>query len=109
MLFLCTYCSNVDMIKLAVEKGEYLEQINGDNGWRCIHYACCYESKNPDIIKYLIEKGVNLEIPTSDGEYPIHLACRYSTIEIIKLMIDKGVDINVKTNKGLSIFCLLGR
>ena len=101
---LCKFCSNVDMINLAVEKGANLE-LENCNKWRPIHFACRY-SKNPDIIEYLIEKGVNLEIPNNDGWYPIHLASKCSTPEIIRLLIDKGANINIKV-KNYSLFSFI--
>ena len=40
---------------------------------------------------------MDLEVAINEGWRPIHLICRYSTLEMIRYIIEKGVDLEVKT------------
>jgi ankyrin repeat protein len=54
-----------------------MEDLEAENsfGWRPIHLAVMYCT---DIAVRMIKKGVEINCPTHDGFYPIHLALRYT-------------------------------
>ena len=47
-----------------------------------------------DVIRLLIQKGVDPNAKNSDGETPLVIAIRHSSIENIKALLENGADIN---------------
>lgn len=53
------------------------------------------EQDSLELVELLLENGASPEIPTTDGEYPIHLASQqYDSEDFILTLIEHGVNIN---------------
>ena len=52
-------------------------------------------------LRCLIEFGAKLDTPNTNGQYPMHLACRFMPLEVIKLLEPYGLA--VKTKNGNTV------
>lgn len=48
--------------------------------------------------------GASANIPNAEGIYPIHIACKYGSVEVIEYLINEGTKLNIYTADGLSPF-----
>jgi len=55
---------------------------------------------NIDKIKELLDKGVNVNVATSVGWTPLHVAVYCGCTNIVKLLLNHGADVNVRDNDG---------
>ncbi|KAK3304799.1 ankyrin repeat-containing domain protein [Chaetomium strumarium] len=46
------------------------------------------------VAEYFIKKGVNLGVPVPNYGSPLHIACRFSTLEIVNLLLRNGADVD---------------
>jgi ankyrin repeat protein len=59
------------------------------------------EQDSLELVELLLENGASPEIPTSDGEYPIHLASQiHDSEDFVLTLIDHGVNINRRDEHG---------
>lgn len=86
--------STPEIIRIIIDKLE-IRNMN------ILNFAC--EHAKPDIIKLLIERGANLKEYSNHDvggptKYPIHSACKYSTLDVIQKMVEAGIDLECRTD-----------
>ena len=58
-----------------------------------------------NLVKQLIELRAPVDIPSTSGVRPLHLACEQQNMNIVSLLLDKKADINsLDTNNNTSLF-----
>lgn len=92
--------SSFDIVKYLVDNGIYqVDSITLPDKWSPLHYAA--NSGSYEVIKFLVEKGADINRKDSDGNTPLHLACRsLGDKESILYMLDHGVNPKLKNNEG---------
>lgn len=64
---------------------------------------------NLEIIKSLVKKGCDINIQDSNGDTPLHLACRAGAhFEVIKYLIDIGASLEIANNENETAYKLIG-
>ena len=61
-----------------------------------IHYAC--QKNSLPLVKSLTVCSV--DIKDSEGNTPLHYACKYSCVEIVRFLVDRGCDQAIINNNG---------
>ncbi|KAI2688995.1 hypothetical protein CBS147325_1993 [Penicillium roqueforti] len=61
-----------------------------------LHLAVTAKIPRESLISLLIENGASLDIRTSDGRTPLHLAAERGLHGIFQLLLDAGADISIK-------------
>jgi hypothetical protein len=79
--------NNLDLIKILLENGGSLYD-DYENGY-LNSLGLAIESEYFDIAEYLMEKGANELEKTTDGEFPLAVACMYAPVEFLEKMIKK--------------------
>lgn len=64
-----------------------------------LHLAARNKS-SPKILAMLLAVKPNLEVRNSEGEKPLHVACRYGNMPVIEQLVKLGAQVNPKNNKG---------
>lgn len=89
-----TTCNDIQIINHVIDHIVNLEQIVNRNKKNKLIHLLCKKNVNPEIVNHVIQKGINLESANEYGYQPIHLACKYSSVDIVKLLINMKVDLN---------------
>jgi len=129
-IFICSKNGNEAIVQCLVEHGVDINRFNL-NGDAPLHVACAgdktvtinyilkngkfgkikYTKRNVgniNIIRYFIQHGADINVRNSNGDSPLHIACRHNNFEIVNCLLYHGADINVKNNfrkSPLSIAC----
>lgn len=68
-----------------------------NNGWNKLHEAIF--AKEYSKVKELVNKE-NVNVSTSAGLYPIHIAVKVDATDIVQLLIEHGADVDSIDNEG---------
>lgn len=72
-----------------------IEAVSDDGmGWTVLHHASydgCLE-----VVESLVKKKVNINLKTSRGETPLHLASQMTNFDVIKYLLEAGADCNIE-------------
>lgn len=102
--------NNKTIIKHVVNNINYIN-IPSNNKISLIHYLVRF-LEDTTLLDYFIKKhNLNLELKTNKKWSPIHIACRYRSLDIIKLLVNKGVNLESSNNnktKPLHLVCRYG-
>jgi len=96
---------NIEIIKLLLEKGSYIN-LKTKDGKTPLHIAS--RRGHSTIIKLLIENGIDINIKNKSGQVnyfqdrrtSIHEAAYKGHLKIVKLLLKKGSEINLKDKVG---------
>ena len=128
----CREVSQLDTVKLIVDKSDWPSHIKNNEGNTPLHVAC--EHGNIEIVKTLLstkkcelyernkaqctplESTDNAEIATiliqemyiyrdRDGNTPLHIACQNQNFQQIQFIIDKNFDVSVPNDTPLHLLC----
>ncbi len=55
-----------------------------------------------NVIKFLVSNGANPDMPNSDNNTPLHIACEKQYCEIISYLLELGVDPNYQDNTNMT-------
>ncbi|MCK4935754.1 MAG: ankyrin repeat domain-containing protein [Elusimicrobiales bacterium] len=92
-LYMACIEGNLEIVKLLIEKGSYIE-TKGENNNTLLHIAC--NCGYLGIVKLLIEKGININAKDNNNITPLLNASNHGHTEIVKLLLSKGADANIK-------------
>jgi len=105
--------SNIEIIKLLLNKGFDINETGYDRGWSPLMTAVnAYIGKDTEVIQFLLKNNASVNYQDKSGEtalmFAVETACALSEVvdsatdnlEIIKLLIKNGADVNLKNSKG---------
>lgn len=85
------HSNRLDLAKIFLDAHpESISKVDND-GYLPLHRALLAENKKPDleVIKFLVLSAEETILEsTSMGEFPLHLACKYSSSTIVKFLVD---------------------
>lgn len=84
--------SNINDVKLLVNKGHDLHFDQGKYQKTLLHIASKYSSY--EMNKYLLEQGVDVAGRKDNGWTPLHNACRYRDAKLVELYLKHGANPN---------------
>ena len=95
--------NNIEVAKLLIEKGAYLDVKNEDDNTALMSASRrgCFE-----IVKLLIEAGAKFNIQNNFGYTALMLAAANNRQEISKLLIHAGADLDLKDEDGSTALML---
>lgn len=92
-----TIKGNLEMVKLLVENGCPLEDVNKKDKMTALHFAA--SGKQVEIAKFLIEKGANVNAKDRYGNGPLFRAGNCEEIGV--LLMKNGADPDMENNSGI--------
>ncbi|CCF56722.1 hypothetical protein KAFR_0B04260 [Kazachstania africana CBS 2517] len=77
-----------------------LDNLKDDAGWTVFHIACSIG--NLSIVEALYNRDIkpDLNLATSQGVTPLHLAVAKKYNDVVKFLIDNGASVRIKDKKG---------
>ncbi len=85
---------NIDRIKLLIEAGYPVDQVDKD-GWTALHYAARFGKRKSVLL--LIQKGANLnKLDMLYEDSPLHHAVIGNHLEIVDLLLKHGANPNIR-------------
>lgn len=85
----------------------YVEKLNGKS--EEIAQILCFASRHPrsSMSILLLQKGAKINAHTKDYEYPLHIACRYQSLQNIHLFLSLGADLTLTNVRGFTPLCCM--
>lgn len=94
-LFKAINIGNLEKVKLLVERGADIEEIDGCGYTALLKAAHC---NHLDIVKFLVKQGANINANSMTNNLTaLHLALPRNNLEMIKFLVDNGADIKAKS------------
>ncbi|XP_041485633.1 E3 ubiquitin-protein ligase MIB2-like [Lytechinus variegatus] len=87
-------CDDVDMMKVLVEKGAFIESYD-EQGCTPLFYATT--ANNFDGVRYLLEQGANVDSANFEGLTSFMVACENGSFECAHYLLMHGADVNLKS------------
>lgn len=91
------YANNVELVRVLAPLENVMDNMDAKNG--CPMLVCAVKLDRDECVRVLIDSGVDLEKPTSLGNYALHVATMYNCKTIVTMLLDAGANINC-VNKG---------
>ena len=92
---------NPSVAKILIDAGADLKTTD-DNGWGIMHYAAV--SPTTDMAKFFLDKGLDINVSTTQGNRPLHLATRLIhgmvSEEMVEFLLARGADRTAQNKKG---------
>ena len=92
-LMLAATCGHDNVIKVLFNLGNAKLNVQDENGWSALHYAC--SSGHYNSVQLLVSIGSKLDIKTKDQLTPFLLSVQCGHERIIELLLQSGADPNV--------------
>jgi ankyrin repeat protein len=95
-LHLASYFGNVEIARLLLDRGAYLEAAEGKMGEKPFHQVSYgkYRSQEDGIrvAQLLLERGADVNTRRKDHWTPLHHASYFGNVEVARLLLDHGAD-----------------
>ena len=99
---------NLEVIKVLIEKMEF--DVNGTDtvttfakGGTALHIlARSSHWWHPKAVEYLIKQGAGVNIPTSEGLTPLHVAVKHNARKVVEILLRRGANPNLLAGDGTS-------
>ncbi|ORX46875.1 ankyrin, partial [Piromyces finnis] len=95
-LHIASKYGNNEMVHLLIEKDEELVNIQNNEKWTPLHFACDQGHNHKGVIEYLIEKYesmININLRSNEGKTVLHISCQNKNKDIVNLLLENGADI----------------
>ena len=89
---------------------EYLVAEGGYDPCASLRNSYSYPYHNASVIHYACQRTIlqlvkaltvcSVDIKDSEGNTPLHYACKYSCVEIVRFLVDRGCDQTIINNEG---------
>lgn len=90
ILIIASEIGNVDMAKMAIEYGAYIDHISEDS--TPLHLAV--NGRHTDIVKLLLDNGADINKLDCYKLKPVHIAADTASIDIFLLLMNRGANVN---------------
>ncbi|MGD9712406.1 MAG: ankyrin repeat domain-containing protein [Thermomicrobiales bacterium] len=84
-----------------VKTGVY---IDGTGEITPLHYA----ADRPKLVEAFLKYGAHVNAKNSDGDTPLHVAARESSVESVRLLVRAGADVNAEDKEGRTALYWVG-
>ena len=73
---------------------------NNDGSNRVLELPSNLNNTTLNVMRLLIESGAQIDVQDSNGDTPLHYACKYNNRYLVKILLEKGGDVSLKNHKG---------
>ena len=92
------YQQALDWLKSVSEASLPLNEVDQENGLSPLHYAC--GSGNLELLMELLARDVDINKPTRDGDYSLHIAVVNNKKGVVEILLRSGVDPGIVNKDG---------
>lgn len=92
------YQQALDWLKSVSEASLPLNEVDQENGLSPLHYAC--GSGNLELLMELLARDVDINKPTRDGDYSLHIAVVNNKKAVVEILLRSGVDPGIVNKDG---------
>lgn len=85
---------DADMVKLLLKYEPIINMRNTENG--CTPLLLAVKKEHNTIVKMLLEKNADVNVPSTSGLYPIHVAVRSKNEDVVNALLTRGSYYNIE-------------
>ncbi len=86
-LHIAIRAGHLDVVKLLIEKGVGLDNVNGD-GWGALHLAA--KAGHLNVVKFALERGEDINHPNKRGWTALDLAAKAGHLYVAQFLLERG-------------------
>mmetsp|Transcript_10021 Transcript_10021/g.13110 ORF Transcript_10021/g.13110 Transcript_10021/m.13110 type:complete len:808 (+) Transcript_10021:69-2492(+) len=101
-LHLASFNGNDQVVRYLVkEAGVDINQTKGGTGSTAVFL--CSQLGHIDVLRFLVKYGADVNVPSTRGSTPLHVAAEYAELECVKCLINEGgAKVNIANDDGFT-------